>query len=79
VALTRYRTADLVARDYELQDVLDAVAARLRAIEHVRTPDHDDRLSEIEAEAAPYALAFLYEIGRLDELVIKSARRSVSR
>jgi hypothetical protein len=72
-----HRHADLVERDYELQDVLDVLAARLQAIEHITTREHDDRLSVIEADAAPYALAFFLEIQRLDAAVIGRRRRRV--
>lgn len=67
--------ADLVGRDYALQDVLDRIAAGLKAIEHIKTPEHDDRLSLIEAEAAPYALALFHEIRRLDGLLIRKQQR----
>jgi hypothetical protein len=70
-----YRHADLVGRDYELQDVLDRIAADLQAVEHIRTPEHDDRLTLIEAELAPYALALFYEILHLDGLLIGKHRR----
>lgn len=72
VAPSDYRTADRVGRDYELQDVLDGLAASLKAIGHITTPEHDERLSVIEAEIGPYALAFAYEINRLDGLVTGS-------
>jgi hypothetical protein len=69
------RHADLVERDYELQEVLDRTRAMLQTIAHIRTPEHDDLLSEIEAAAKPYALAFVHEIARLDALVVRGMRR----
>lgn len=41
---TGYPHADLVGRDYALQDVLDRIAAGLKAVEHIKTPEHDDRV-----------------------------------
>lgn len=68
------RGAETVARDPELEDVLVDLEDRLRAIEHVRTREYDDHLAVVEALAAPYALAFLHEIRRLDRLVLKLRR-----
>lgn len=70
--------AELVGRDYELQDVLSRIAASLGTAEQIGTPEeHDERLSSIEAEAAPYVLALLLEIQRLDAIVINLRRRRV--
>lgn len=74
-ARARNAFADSVGRDYELQDVLDDVDARLKSIENIRTREHDDHLAVIQAIAAPYALALVHEIHRLDELVIGLRRR----
>ncbi|MEK6373214.1 MAG: hypothetical protein AABO58_11005 [Acidobacteriota bacterium] len=53
---------------------------RLAAIEqHVRTRGYDDQLAVVEALAAPYALAFLYEIRRLDALLRPRSRRAAKK
>jgi hypothetical protein len=61
-------------RDPELEDVLTDLEERLAAIEHVRSREYDDQLSVVEALAAPYALAFLHEIRRLDALLRERQR-----
>ena len=49
---------------------------RLATIEqHVRSHDYDDKLAVVEALAAPYALAFVYEIRRLDALLVGTRPR----
>jgi hypothetical protein len=63
-----------LGRDPELEDVLTDLEERLAAIEHVRSRAYDDQLSVVEALAAPYALAFLHEIWRLDALLRKRQR-----
>lgn len=63
-----------VRRDPELEDVLIDLEERLAAIEHVRSRQYDDQLCVVEALAAPYALAFLHEIRRLDALLRKRQR-----
>ena len=62
-------------RDPELEDVLRDLEARLQAIAHVRTREYDDKLAVVEALAAPYALAFLHEIRRLDAMVFQQKKR----
>jgi hypothetical protein len=68
-------SARTLRRDPELEDVLEDLEKRLAEIEHVRTREYDDQLSVVEALAAPYALAFLHEIRRLDALLFKRRRR----
>jgi len=67
--------ASVFGRDPELEDVLKDLEERLRTIEHTRARSYDDELAVIEVLAAPYALAFLHEIRRLDRLCVK--QRSV--
>lgn len=55
-------------RDPELEEVLTRLEERLRAVERLRATSYDDELGLVERLAAPYALAFLYEIRRLDAL-----------
>lgn len=69
------RAAAALRRDPELEEVLADFEERLRAIEHVRTREYDDTLAVVEALAAPYAIAFLHEIRRLDGMVLKRRRR----
>lgn len=65
--------AAALRRDPELADVLADIQERLRDIEqHVRTPEYDEKLAIVEAHAAPYALAFLHEIRRLDKMLLGS-------
>jgi hypothetical protein len=52
-----------------LEDVLQEIEQLLRAEMAVRGPHQDAHLTVVEAMAAPYALAFLFEIRRLDEMV----------
>ena len=67
--------AETLRRDPELEEVLQDLEGRLAEIEHIRTRDYDERLAVVEALAAPYALAFLHEIRRLDEMRCKLRRR----
>jgi hypothetical protein len=67
--------AAALRRDPELEDVLADLEERLREIEHVRTREYDDKLAVVEALAGPYALAFLHEIRRLDNMVRRRQRR----
>lgn len=55
-------------REHELELVLAGIAAELEAIDRLNGPEHDIALARVEALAAPYALAFIYEIQRLDAL-----------
>lgn len=64
-----------LGRDPELEDVLQDLEARLAAIATIRTREYDDKLAVVEAYAAPYALAFLHEIRRLDVLLRASSRK----
>ena len=57
------------SRDPELEDVLRDLEERMAAIAQVRGRAYDDQLAVVEALAAPYALAFLHEIRRLDTLL----------
>lgn len=68
-----------MGREYELQDVLEDLGARLTRIEDVCGREHDDRLAEIEAVAGPYALAFYYEILRLEKLIPRTRTHRASR
>ena len=63
--------AEILRRDPELEGVLKDLEMRLTGISEVRTRDYDDKLAVVEAVAAPYALAFLHEIRRLDKLLCK--------
>lgn len=56
-------------RDPELAEVLDAVAGRLARVARLRGDVRDTALGSIEDFAAPYALAFFYEIERLEKLL----------
>jgi hypothetical protein len=83
-ALLRHQQSDGYGREAELQEVITAIEARLASIDHIRTREHDDQLDAIEALAAPYTLAFLYEIRRLERLLrrrfastIRGARRTL--
>ena len=69
------RSAAILRRDPELEDVLRELEARLAEITHIRTRDYDDKLSVVEALATPYALAFLHEIRRLDTVLLRRHRR----
>jgi hypothetical protein len=69
------RGAAALRRDPELEEVLADIEERLAAIAHVRTREYDDQLAVVEALAAPYALAFLHEIRRLDAMLLKRRKR----
>lgn len=68
-------SAAILCRDPELEDVLRDLETRSANIEHIRTRDYDDDLAVVEALAAPYALAFLHEIRRLDRMLLRRRRR----
>ena len=70
------RGAAASGRDPELEDVLADLERRLQTIEHLRARAYDDKLAVVEELAAPYALAFLHEIRRLDRLVRPRQSRS---
>lgn len=74
---TRGRAA--LRRDPELEDVLRDLEEQLQEIEHIRTREYDDKLAVVEALAAPYALAFLHEIRRLDDMLLARRRRTKRR
>jgi hypothetical protein len=67
--------AAALRRDPEIEDVLAGLEAQLREMEHARTGRYDDKLAIVEALAAPYALVFVHEIRRLDDLVLKRHSR----
>jgi hypothetical protein len=56
-------------RDPELAVVLVHLETRLQLLTTLRGPARDETLAKIERLAAPYALAFLGEIQRLDSLL----------
>lgn len=62
-------------RDPELQGVLTDLEERLADLESGRRRTYDVKLAVVEALAAPYALAFLHEIRRLDVLLRRCRRR----
>lgn len=64
-------------RESELYEVIAAIEARLAGIAHIRTREYDDNLDAIEAQAGPYALAFLYEIRRLERLLWRGLARTL--
>lgn len=67
-------------REAELQDVIEAVEARLAQLGRITTPDmFEETLGAIEAVAAPYAIAFLYEVRRLERLLRESALQRTMR
>jgi hypothetical protein len=68
-ALLRHQRSDGYGREAELQEVIATIEARLAGIDDIRTREHDDKLDAIEALAAPYAFAFVYEIRRLERLL----------
>lgn len=72
-------SAAALRRDPELEDVLRDLEARLADIAHIKTREHDDKLAVVEALAAPYALAFLHEIRRLDDMLLARRRRKKRR
>jgi hypothetical protein len=62
-------------REAELQELIEAVEARLAKLRRITTPDvFEERLGEIEAVAGPYAIAFIYEIRRLEQLLSAQQR-----
>jgi len=71
--------ADLLGRDYELQDVLDACERDLKAIGLIDGPERDEQLAVAEAAAAPWVLALVGEIWRLERIIIRSQRRDTRR
>jgi hypothetical protein len=68
---TRTRYALGFGREHELQEVIAGIEARLAEIKRTKTREYDDKLAVIEADAAPYALAFVYEIRRLEHLLAR--------
>ncbi len=65
---------DADARDPELTEVLNEIARRISANIVPPTGDARDALTKVEMYAAPYALAFFYEIQRLDALITRLRR-----
>lgn len=78
VAATLRYQRDGFGRETELQDVITAIEKRLASIAHIRTREYDDKLGAIEQHAAPYALAFVSEIRRLEKLLRRDFRRTLS-
>jgi hypothetical protein len=68
-ATLRHQRSGGFNREVELQEVIAAIEARLASIAPIRSREFDDKLDAIERQAAPYALAFLYEIRRLEKLL----------
>lgn len=66
-------------REDELQEVIQEVEKRMAAIARIRTPEYDDKLCQVEAVAAPYAIAFVYEIRRLQALLTVARPRQIAR
>lgn len=64
-------------RDPELATVFDTVDQRLRDIETLRGPAYDLALAWVEAFAAPYVLAFFYEIQRMDAAAAQGGRNAL--
>ena len=60
---------DSIERDPELEQTLLRLDADLTCSYTTRGKDRDLWWEEIEKKAAPYALAFYYEIRRLDSLL----------
>ena len=57
-------------REYELQEVLQLMEKRLAGLARIRTAaEYDEQLDALEAVAGPYAIAFVYEIRRLEQLL----------
>jgi hypothetical protein len=72
-------------REAELPNVIEDVEARLAKLGRITTPDvFEETLGAIQAVGAPYAIALLYEVRRLERLLrqtqaqrtIRGARRS---
>ncbi len=74
-----YESGPGFGREHELQEVIQDVEKRLAAIARIRTPEYDDKLSQVEAAAAPYVIAFLYEIRRLETLLAGVQQRRIAR
>ncbi len=64
------KTPVSLEREPELEEVIVDLEQRLPDIEKIATREDDDRLAAIEALAAPYAIAFLYEIRRLEDALV---------
>lgn len=62
------RPEKLPPRDPELQDVLTAIENRLLVMQRVNGLDRDALQADAERLAEPYALAFYFEIRRLDSM-----------
>jgi len=73
----RHHRAVVYGRDAELRAVIFDIEERLARIQDVRTREFDDQLAAIEAVAAPYALAFLVELRRLERLLRRRFSRTV--
>ena len=65
----RHASSASLSRDPELEAVLQELKQLLGGSTLTPRPLSDDDLSAVEAAAAPYALAFIFEIRRLDDLV----------
>ncbi len=64
-------------RDAELQAVIAQVEERLAKLRRItRSDPFDEKLAAIEAIAAPYAIALLYEVRRLERLLCERQQRS---
>lgn len=70
-ALYGRMSASGFGRECELREVISEIEARLSEIQRIRTRDYDDKLAVIEADAAPYVIAFVYEIRRLEQLLAR--------
>ena len=66
-------------RDPELGAVLTEVSRRLAALETTSSDERDRALVFIEAYAGPYAIAFFYEIERLEALIATRRTHATSR
>jgi hypothetical protein len=63
-------------REYELQEVIQHIEVRLARLARIRTrAEHDEQLDAVEAVAGPYAIAFVYEIRRLEQLLNAQGRQ----
>lgn len=59
----------MAERDPEVEDALREIERLLEAGSKLCGPSRDAHLAVVEVIAAPYAIAFVLEIRRLDELV----------
>lgn len=82
--LRHQRSSRDCGREAELQDVIVDLHTRLKKLGRIAMPDaYEEELGAIEAVAAPYAIALLYEVRRLERLfrgcqqrAVRSVRRS---